>query len=151
MSLTNDVTILPNAAPITIPTAMSTTLPRMANSLNSLSIRFSSLSRATCRQIGCPPEMRAGAAEIVALVQVCVYRCISARIVARTDGQSIAGGDLGNECNVLGRRGVRRRSAGRRGQGRPVGCSGPQRDGGDQPATGGASRSKGFAAGRQRL
>src|SRR5882724_10438477 len=38
MSLTMDVTILPNAAPIMIPTAMSTTLPRIANSLNSLTM-----------------------------------------------------------------------------------------------------------------
>src|SRR5437870_4523769 len=37
-SLTMEVTILPNAAPMMIPTAMSTTLPFMANSLNSLTI-----------------------------------------------------------------------------------------------------------------
>ena len=36
MSLTSDVTILPKAAPMITPTAMSTTLPLMANSLNSL-------------------------------------------------------------------------------------------------------------------
>ena len=36
-SLTNEVTILPNAAPITTPTARSTTLPRIANFLNSSS------------------------------------------------------------------------------------------------------------------
>ena len=35
---TSEVTILPKAAPITTPTARSTTLPRMANSLNSLII-----------------------------------------------------------------------------------------------------------------
>ena len=35
MSLTNDVTILPKAAPMMIPTAMSRTLPRMMNFLNS--------------------------------------------------------------------------------------------------------------------
>lgn len=34
-SFTRDVTIVLNAAPMMIPTAMSTTLPRMANSLNS--------------------------------------------------------------------------------------------------------------------
>src|SRR4030081_2309340 len=38
MSLTMEVTILPKAAPRTTPTARSTTLPRMANSLNSFSI-----------------------------------------------------------------------------------------------------------------
>ena len=36
MPSTSDDTILPNAAPITTPTARSTTLPRMANVLNSL-------------------------------------------------------------------------------------------------------------------
>src|SRR5881396_2424127 len=38
MSPTKDVMILPNAPPMMIPTAMSTTLPRIANSLNSLTI-----------------------------------------------------------------------------------------------------------------
>src|ERR1017187_6121750 len=38
MSLTAEVTILPNAPPMITPTARSTTLPRIANSLNSLSI-----------------------------------------------------------------------------------------------------------------
>src|SRR6266446_479499 len=38
MSSTSDDTIFPKAAPIMIPTAMSSTLPRIANSLNSLSI-----------------------------------------------------------------------------------------------------------------
>src|SRR5438552_1984233 len=38
MSLTNEVTILPKAAPMMTPIAKSTTLPRMANSRNSLSI-----------------------------------------------------------------------------------------------------------------
>src|SRR5688500_5591945 len=38
MSSTNEVTILPNATPITTPTAKSTTLPLMMNSLNSLYI-----------------------------------------------------------------------------------------------------------------
>src|SRR5256885_473089 len=38
MSSTREVTIRPKAAPIMIPTAMSTTLPRMANSLNSFHI-----------------------------------------------------------------------------------------------------------------
>src|SRR4029079_8826766 len=36
--LTNDVTILPNAAPMTTPIAMSITLPLSANSLNSFSM-----------------------------------------------------------------------------------------------------------------
>ena len=35
MSLTREVVILPKAAPMTTPMAMSRTLPRMANSLNS--------------------------------------------------------------------------------------------------------------------
>src|SRR5690606_28459415 len=39
MSLTKEVTILLKAAPITTPTARSTTLPRMANALNSFSVR----------------------------------------------------------------------------------------------------------------
>jgi hypothetical protein len=39
-SLTNDDTILPNAPPRTMPIAMSTTLPRMAKSLNSFSMGF---------------------------------------------------------------------------------------------------------------
>ena len=34
-SLTSELTIFPKAAPMMIPTAMSTTLPRMANFLNS--------------------------------------------------------------------------------------------------------------------
>jgi hypothetical protein len=34
-SLTSDETILPNAAPMMMPTAMSTTLPRTAKALNS--------------------------------------------------------------------------------------------------------------------
>src|SRR6187200_1571907 len=38
MSPTSDVTIAPNAAPMMTPTARSTTLPRMANFLNSSSI-----------------------------------------------------------------------------------------------------------------
>ena len=37
-SLTRDATILPKATPMMMPTARSMTLPRMANSLNSLSI-----------------------------------------------------------------------------------------------------------------
>ncbi|MNC90501.1 hypothetical protein D3C83_66070 [compost metagenome] len=37
-SLTSESTILPNAAPMMMPTAISTTLPRIANSLNSLSM-----------------------------------------------------------------------------------------------------------------
>ena len=42
-SLTSELTILPNAPPMTIPTAMSITLPRIANALNSCSMlmRFS--------------------------------------------------------------------------------------------------------------
>ena len=35
MSLTREVVILPNAPPMTTPTAMSMTLPRMAKALNS--------------------------------------------------------------------------------------------------------------------
>src|SRR3954464_6900577 len=38
ISFTNDVTIFPNAPPMTTPTAMSTTLPFIANSLNSLTM-----------------------------------------------------------------------------------------------------------------
>ena len=38
MSLTIDSTILPKAAPMTMPMAKSTTLPFRANSLNSFSI-----------------------------------------------------------------------------------------------------------------
>jgi hypothetical protein len=38
MSPTSELTIPPNAAPMITPMARSTTLPRMANSLNSLSI-----------------------------------------------------------------------------------------------------------------
>ena len=40
MSFTREVVILPKAAPMTTPTAMSITLPRMANSLNSLKSFF---------------------------------------------------------------------------------------------------------------
>src|SRR5687768_9212785 len=36
MSLTNEFTMVVNAAPMTMPTAISMTLPRIANSLNSL-------------------------------------------------------------------------------------------------------------------
>ena len=38
MSPTNDVMILPNAAPMMMPTAMSSTLPRVANSLNAFNM-----------------------------------------------------------------------------------------------------------------
>src|SRR6187401_305115 len=38
MSLTAEPTTAPNAPPMTTPTAMSTTLPRSANALNSLNI-----------------------------------------------------------------------------------------------------------------
>src|SRR5689334_12983227 len=38
MSLTSDVTTAPNAAPMMTPTARSRTLPRIANSLNSLNM-----------------------------------------------------------------------------------------------------------------
>jgi len=38
MSLTSEFTIAVNAAPMTMPTARSTTLPRIANFLNSSSI-----------------------------------------------------------------------------------------------------------------
>src|ERR1035437_292111 len=44
MSLVNDATILPNAAPMMTPTARSSTLPLLMNSLNSLSMEIS-LSR----------------------------------------------------------------------------------------------------------
>ena len=39
-SLTKEVTIFPKAAPMMIPTAISTTLPRITNSLNSFSMVF---------------------------------------------------------------------------------------------------------------
>src|SRR5262249_11120827 len=48
-SLVNDVTILPNAPPITTPTAMSTTLPRIAKSLNSAIIPIC-VSSGWCRR-----------------------------------------------------------------------------------------------------
>src|SRR5450830_1360856 len=44
MSLVNDATILPNAAPMMTPTARSSTLPLLMNSLNSLNMEIS-LSR----------------------------------------------------------------------------------------------------------
>ena len=37
-SLTSEVMIFPNAAPMMMPTAMSSTFPRMANSLNSFNM-----------------------------------------------------------------------------------------------------------------
>jgi len=37
-SLTKELTIFPNAAPMIISTAIATTLPRIANALNSLSL-----------------------------------------------------------------------------------------------------------------
>jgi hypothetical protein len=40
MSLTNDVTTLPNDAPMMMPTAMSSTFPFTTNSLNSLIIHY---------------------------------------------------------------------------------------------------------------
>ena len=49
-SFTSDVVILPNAAPMMTPTAMSTTLPRIAKSLNSLSMPTAILLRAECAQ-----------------------------------------------------------------------------------------------------
>src|SRR6185503_14559505 len=42
MSLTREVTIVPNAAPMITPTARSTTLPRMMNVLNSFSMGWPS-------------------------------------------------------------------------------------------------------------
>src|SRR4030042_3443948 len=42
-SLTSEEMMRPNASPMMIPTAMSTTLPRMANSLSSLNILSPSL------------------------------------------------------------------------------------------------------------
>src|SRR5262245_25801253 len=44
-SLTSEVTMAPKAAPMMRPTAMSTTLPRMANSRNSFSMSGSSALR----------------------------------------------------------------------------------------------------------
>ena len=44
MSLTSEVTIFPKAAPRMIPMAMSSTFPRMANSLNSFSMFLSSFN-----------------------------------------------------------------------------------------------------------
>src|SRR5262245_59700720 len=44
-SLTSEVTILPNAAPMITPTARSMTFPRAANSLNSFSIALPPLTR----------------------------------------------------------------------------------------------------------
>src|SRR5450755_1947693 len=41
MSLVNDATIFPNAAPMMTPTARSSTLPLLMNSLNSLSMEVS--------------------------------------------------------------------------------------------------------------
>ena len=46
-SFTSEPTIVPNAAPMMMPTAMSITLPRMMNSLNSLII--SVLAFRVCR------------------------------------------------------------------------------------------------------
>jgi hypothetical protein len=43
-SWTNELTMVPKAAPMMIPTAISTTFPRIANSLNSFSIDGSSSS-----------------------------------------------------------------------------------------------------------
>src|SRR5258707_15233796 len=70
MSTTSDVTMPPNAAPMMTPTARSTTLPFIANSRNSLSIRspFSSASRtgrlmtATSRRLVDQARMHDGAA-----------------------------------------------------------------------------------------
>ena len=44
-SLTKLLTMVPKAPPMMMPTAMSTTLPRMANSLNSLNIIPSFVAR----------------------------------------------------------------------------------------------------------
>src|SRR5712692_11811270 len=57
MSPTKDATILPKAAPMTTPTASSTTLPRMMNSLNSRSMWPSSRSAAD-GLVGLPPQER---------------------------------------------------------------------------------------------
>src|SRR6267142_1885985 len=57
MSPTKDATILPKAAPMTTPTASSTTLPRMTNSLNSRSMEPSSRS-AGAGSVGLSPEER---------------------------------------------------------------------------------------------
>ena len=42
-SSTSDLTMVPNAPPMMMPTAKSTTFPRMANALNSLNILRASL------------------------------------------------------------------------------------------------------------
>src|SRR5687768_9633620 len=51
MSLTSDVMILPKDAPMMMPTAMSMTLPRIVNSLNSFSIVVS--ARKLTAALGC--------------------------------------------------------------------------------------------------
>src|ERR1700733_8839725 len=55
MSLTSESTILPKAAPMMTPIARSTTLPRIAKSLNSLSIEPPS----AVRKIQSPPRRKA--------------------------------------------------------------------------------------------
>lgn len=57
MSFTNDVTIRPNAAPMMMPTAISSTFPRMANSLNSFSMTDFLLHRDSSK-LGPIPEYR---------------------------------------------------------------------------------------------
>src|SRR4030095_14397647 len=58
-SLTNEATTRPKAAPMTTPTASSTTLPRMMNSLNSFSMAASlNFWSALVRLVGLPPEKR---------------------------------------------------------------------------------------------
>src|SRR5712691_2714429 len=57
ISPTKDATILPKAVPITTAMASSTTLPRMMNSLNSLSMWPSSRA-AVDELVGLPPQKR---------------------------------------------------------------------------------------------
>jgi hypothetical protein len=52
ISATSEVTILPNATPIMMPTALSRTFPRIAKALNSFSIL--PLGRNTGRGFSCP-------------------------------------------------------------------------------------------------
>jgi hypothetical protein len=53
-SFTREVIMVPKAAPIMMPMAMSNTFPRMANSLNSFNIFSSFLKCHSCESRACP-------------------------------------------------------------------------------------------------
>src|SRR5579883_2149076 len=90
MSLTRELTILPKAAPMTMPTARSMTLPRMANSRNSFHMAPSS-------RLGCAIVIQSQAVVKPSAQQQAVAEIALAAIVLRPNGENIEGGTGGRD------------------------------------------------------